>query len=150
MAAIGATSPLARVSAKGSESTQLGHSGFALGTALHASERTLGYISLIQINADCGDGELMRPAELAVEKSGNVIVVDSGNNRLQFFKPDGTFVGKCGRAGKGDGEFNALGPGTAIIGTRAAGAAGRHRDQAGRHHRLDPSRLGLNCNNSNS
>jgi DNA-binding beta-propeller fold protein YncE len=61
---------------------------------------------LIQINADCGDGELMRPAELAVEKSGNVIVVDSGNNRLQFFKPDGTFVGKCGRAGKGDGEFN--------------------------------------------
>jgi len=48
----------------------------------------------------------MRPAGLAVEKSGNIIVVDSGNNRLQVFKPDGTFVGKCGRAGSGDGEFN--------------------------------------------
>jgi DNA-binding beta-propeller fold protein YncE len=40
-----------------------------------------------------GDGELMRPAGLAVEKNGNIIVVDSGNNRLQVFKPDGTFVG---------------------------------------------------------
>ena len=29
-----------------------------------------------------GDGELMRPAGLAVEKNGNIIVVDSGNNRL--------------------------------------------------------------------
>ena len=29
-----------------------------------------------------GDGELMRPAGLAVEKNSNIIVVDSGNNRL--------------------------------------------------------------------
>src|SRR5260370_886177 len=53
-----------------------------------------------------GDGELLRPAGLAVEKSGNVIVVDSGNNRLQVFAPDGKFVGKCGGSGKGPGEFN--------------------------------------------
>jgi tripartite motif-containing protein 71 len=53
-----------------------------------------------------GDGELLRPAGLAVEKSGNVIVVDSGNNRLQVFTPEGRFVGKCGRAGSGEGEFN--------------------------------------------
>src|ERR1700692_4130552 len=36
-----------------------------------------------------GDGELLRPAGLAVEKSGNLIVADSGNNRLQVFGPDG-------------------------------------------------------------
>ena len=53
-----------------------------------------------------GDGELLRPAGLAVEKNGNLIVVDSGNNRLQVFTPEGKFVGKCGRAGKGQGEFN--------------------------------------------
>jgi tripartite motif-containing protein 71 len=34
------------------------------------------------------------------------IVVDSGNHRLQVFTPDGTFVGKCGRTGSGDGEFD--------------------------------------------
>ena len=62
----------------------------------------------------CANGE--RPAAatasfairpgLAVEKNGNIIVADSGNNRLQVFTPEGKFVGKCGRAGNGDGEFN--------------------------------------------
>jgi DNA-binding beta-propeller fold protein YncE len=32
--------------------------------------------------------------------------VDSGNNRLQVFTPDGKFVAKFGKAGAGDGEFN--------------------------------------------
>src|SRR5215472_14907015 len=53
-----------------------------------------------------GDGELLRPAGLAVEKSGNLIVVDSGNSRLQVFTPDGKFVAKCGGPGKAPGEFN--------------------------------------------
>jgi tripartite motif-containing protein 71 len=53
-----------------------------------------------------GDGELLRPAGLAVEKNGNVIVADSGNNRLQVFTPEGRFVGKCGKAGSGEGELN--------------------------------------------
>ncbi len=42
----------------------------------------------------------------AIEKNGNLIVVDSGNNRLQVFTPDGKFVGKCGSAGNRPGEFN--------------------------------------------
>jgi DNA-binding beta-propeller fold protein YncE len=53
-----------------------------------------------------GDGELSRPAGLACEKNGNLIVVDSGNNRLQVFSPEGKFIAKCGKAGSGDGEFN--------------------------------------------
>jgi DNA-binding beta-propeller fold protein YncE len=53
-----------------------------------------------------GDGELLRPAGIAVEKNGNVIVVDSGNNRLQVFSPEGKFIGKSGGPGKGPGEFN--------------------------------------------
>ncbi len=40
------------------------------------------------------------------EKNGNVIVVDSGNNRLQVFTPEGKLVAQCGKAGSGDGEFN--------------------------------------------
>ncbi len=38
------------------------------------------------------DGELLRPAGIAVEKNGNVIVVDSGNNRLQVFSLEGKFI----------------------------------------------------------
>jgi len=53
-----------------------------------------------------GDGELNHPAGLAVEASGNLVVVDSGNHRLQVFSPDGKFVGKCGGPGKNPGEFN--------------------------------------------
>ena len=53
-----------------------------------------------------GDGELLRPAGMVCEKNGNVIVVDSGNNRLQVFTPEGKLVAKCGKAGIGDGEFN--------------------------------------------
>src|SRR6202035_143302 len=53
-----------------------------------------------------GDGQLLRPAGLACEKNGNVIVVDSGNNRLQVFTPEGKLVATCGKAGSGEGEFN--------------------------------------------
>ena len=35
-----------------------------------------------------------------------MIVVDSGNNRLQVFTPEGKLVAQCGKAGSGDGEFN--------------------------------------------
>jgi tripartite motif-containing protein 71 len=53
-----------------------------------------------------GDGELLRPAGIAVEKNGNIIVDDSGNCRLQVFTPEGKLVAQCGKAGSGDGEFN--------------------------------------------
>ena len=33
-------------------------------------------------------------------------MVDSGNNRLQVFTPDGKLVATCGKGGTGDGEFN--------------------------------------------
>jgi DNA-binding beta-propeller fold protein YncE len=53
-----------------------------------------------------GDGELQRPAGLAVESNGNLVVADSGNNRLQVFSPDGKYLGKCGGPGKAPGELN--------------------------------------------
>jgi hypothetical protein len=54
----------------------------------------LGFISLIQVNADGGHGELKPAGARAVDKRGSLIVVDRGNNRLQVFRPGGTLVGK--------------------------------------------------------
>ena len=41
-----------------------------------------------------GDGELLRPSSVAVDQDGIVYVADWGNNRLQVFDADGTFVTK--------------------------------------------------------
>jgi hypothetical protein len=41
-----------------------------------------------------GDGELSDPQDLAVETStGNILLVDRGNNRVQVFAPDGSGLG---------------------------------------------------------
>src|SRR5262249_25144273 len=53
-----------------------------------------------------GPGELKNPAGIICDAGGNVIVVDSGNDRLQVFTPDGKALTQCGRNGSGEGEFN--------------------------------------------
>jgi len=45
------------------------------------------------------------PAAVAVDKAGNIYVLDSGNNRLQKFSADGKFLASFGRFGQGPGEF---------------------------------------------
>jgi tripartite motif-containing protein 71 len=46
-----------------------------------------------------------RPAGLAVDASGNVFVVDEGNNRIQKFDANGKFITKWGTTGSGDGQL---------------------------------------------
>jgi len=64
-------------------------------------------------------GEFRIPYSVAIDGSGDVLVADTGNNRLQELAPSGAVVGRWGRnggdgsAGAGPGEFN--GPyGTAL------------------------------------
>ena len=53
-----------------------------------------------------GDGELRSDAgALAVDALGNVYVADSGNQRIQKFSADGTFLWKFGGPGANDGQF---------------------------------------------
>ena len=52
-----------------------------------------------------GDGEFSFPECLSVNKSGQVMVCDSGNCRIQVFELNGKFVGKFGTQGKNLGEF---------------------------------------------
>ena len=45
---------------------------------------------------------------VAVDEQGYIFVADSGNNRIQIFNPDGTFLRCFGRWGQADGEFKGL------------------------------------------
>jgi len=46
------------------------------------------------------------PLDMAVDEAGNIYVLDSGNQRVQVFGPDGAFVLTIGRRGQGPGEFS--------------------------------------------
>lgn len=45
------------------------------------------------------------PSDIAVDKAGNIYVLDSGNHRIQKFDPEGNFIASFGRQGQGPGEF---------------------------------------------
>ena len=52
-----------------------------------------------------GPGQFRNPRGIAVGPEGRIYVVDSGNNRIQVFGPDGEFLDAWGRAGTGPGQF---------------------------------------------
>ena len=43
---------------------------------------------------------------IALDSSGNIYVVDTGNNRVEKFSSTGTFIAKWGTSGTGDGQFS--------------------------------------------
>jgi hypothetical protein len=45
------------------------------------------------------------PDDVAVDKTGNIYILDAGNTRIQKFGPDGKFLATIGRKGQGPGEF---------------------------------------------
>jgi len=45
------------------------------------------------------------PNDVAVDKDGNIYVLDAGNARIQKFGPDGAYLATIGRKGQGPGEF---------------------------------------------
>lgn len=46
------------------------------------------------------------PRDMAVDDAGSIYILDSGNQRIQVFGPDGRFVRTIGRKGQGPGEFS--------------------------------------------
>ncbi|HUV87646.1 MAG TPA: hypothetical protein VMX79_11110 [bacterium] len=48
----------------------------------------------------------MFPLKIAFALNGNVYVADSDNDRVQYFTPGGSFLGKWGSLGSGDGQFD--------------------------------------------
>lgn len=56
-------------------------------------------------HAGSGDGEIVFPGQLSVDKYGNVYVADTGNHRIQKFDANGNFIMKFGEYGHGNGQF---------------------------------------------
>lgn len=61
-----------------------------------------------QIGSEDGDDNntFFLPLDVAVDKEGNILVLDTGNFRVQIFNKDGEFVRSIGRKGQGPGEFS--------------------------------------------
>jgi len=45
------------------------------------------------------------PSDIAMDSSRNIYILDSGNQRIQKFSPEGKYVATIGRKGQGPGEF---------------------------------------------
>jgi hypothetical protein len=61
-------------------------------------------------NVDTDDENLAfdSPSDMAVDAAGNIFILDSGNQRIQVFGPNGQYVRTIGRRGQGPGEFESL------------------------------------------
>jgi DNA-binding beta-propeller fold protein YncE len=75
-----------------------------------------------------GRGQFDSPTGIAVDGSGNVLVADTGNGRIEKFSPTGAFLSVIGTKGSGSGQF-AQPNGIAIdrVGNIYVADAGNHR-----------------------
>ncbi|MBI2863327.1 MAG: TIGR03663 family protein [Chloroflexi bacterium] len=70
------------------------------------TERQLNVRSVITIGTKgSATGQLSEPKAVAVDKQGNVYVMDSLNRRVEKFDATGKFLAQVGREGTGEGEF---------------------------------------------
>jgi DNA-binding beta-propeller fold protein YncE len=52
------------------------------------------------------DGQFIQPGDVAVDSDDTIYVPDYGNNRIQIFINNGTFLTKFGSKGSEDGKLN--------------------------------------------
>jgi len=48
-----------------------------------------------------GKGEFLGPSDIALDRDGRVLVVDTQNHRVQVFADDGQYLWEIGKAGRG-------------------------------------------------
>ncbi len=53
-----------------------------------------------------GNGEFHEPSGITIDSSGNILVADTKNHRIQKFDSSGNYLTQFGSSGTGNGEFN--------------------------------------------
>ena len=87
-----------------------------------------------------GDGQFgpsaTVPLDIAIGPSDNVVVVDAANNRVEKFRPIGTFITKWGTAGSGTSQFT-LPSGVAIASGGEVYVVDQGNNRVERFHETD-------------
>jgi len=78
------------------------------------------------------------PRGIAIDQQGNILVADTGTNRIRRYTPDGAHLGDFGRRGKEAGEFEeptgiAVGPDGSIFVAEAGNARIQKFDASGKY-----------------
>jgi hypothetical protein len=76
----------------------------ATGTTSSSSSAPL-YLSQFG-SAGSGNGQINSPQGVATDSSGNVYVIDEGNNRVEKFNSSGSYITQWGSSGSGNGQFD--------------------------------------------
>ena len=63
-------------------------------------------LTLGDIEAENEHVAFYMPMDMALDKQGNLYVLDTGNHRIQKFTSDGEYIATLGRQGQGPGEFH--------------------------------------------
>jgi len=58
-----------------------------------------------ELDSDDDNVLFHQPADIAFDSEGNIYVLDAGNQRIQKFSPDGTYLATLARQGEGPGEL---------------------------------------------
>jgi len=60
---------------------------------------------VLKIGSDKENENFYKPASVAIDREGNIFILDSGNSRIQCFSSEGKYRFSFGREGQGPGEL---------------------------------------------
>jgi hypothetical protein len=69
-------------------------------------ERTANAELVMKIGSDKENEDFFNPSSFAVDSLGRILILDSGNSRIQVFSRDGAFLFSFGKLGQGPGELS--------------------------------------------
>jgi sugar lactone lactonase YvrE len=81
---------------------------FVVPLSLALAPSAFGYAEVVKTwgGTGSGDGQFHSPTGIAADSSGDVYVADTGNDRIQKFRPSGAFITEWGGPGTGDGRLS--------------------------------------------
>lgn len=70
------------------------------------TERPMKAELVLKIGSDKENEDFFKPGSFAIDRSGRIFIMDTGNSRIQCFSNEGKFQFSFGRRGQGPGELS--------------------------------------------